>query len=64
MLGRAASNLYTFRGIASTVGTLLIPMAVEKMGLQGSYFLFGCIMALAAISIYALLPQVRGFGVP
>lgn len=60
MLGRSASNLYTFRGVTSTAGTLLIPLVVQKLGLHQSFLAFGFIMAVTAVAVFVLLPQVRG----
>lgn len=59
MLGRTASNLYTFRGITSTAGTLLIPIVIERAGIRLSFLAFGSIMVVTAIAVFGLLPQVR-----
>lgn len=64
MLGRTASNLYTFRGFASTAGTLLIPVVVEKFGLFPSYLSFGIFIAVMAVLLFALLPQVGKLQIP
>lgn len=34
MLGRTASNLYTFRGISTAAGTLLIPFLIQSYGVR------------------------------
>ncbi len=59
MLGRAASNLYTFRGITSTAGTILIPVLVSKYGLYPSYLSFGVLISLMAMVLFMVVPKVR-----
>lgn len=59
MLGRAASNLYTFRGATSTAGALVIPVMVAGYGLKLSYLSFGALMALMSVAALVFLPQIR-----
>lgn len=63
MLGRTASNLYTFRGIASASGTLAIPILITSMGLQGAFLYFGAVIALASVILFAVSPGLRGISV-
>ncbi len=59
MLGRVASNLYTFRGISSAVGTLSIPLLIQSYGLDMTFESAGILMALTALIIFIAVPQVR-----
>ncbi len=58
MLGRAASNLYTFRGITTTAGTLLIPFIITNLGLQISYLSFGALLAASALALLIMSPKI------
>ncbi len=59
MLGRVSSDLYTFRGTASTAGTIVIPLLVTVYGIQVSYVSFGIFMAIMSVCAMVLLPAIR-----
>ena len=62
MLGRTASNLYTFRGITSAIGTISLPFLIQASGVVAAAVLSGALLVLAAVVIYAALPQLRALG--
>lgn len=59
MIGRVSSDLYTFRGTASTAGTLVIPFLVTVYGIQVSYVSFGILIATISVALIAILPWIR-----
>ena len=59
MLGRTASNLYTFRGITSAVGAISLPFLIQASGIIGTSVLSGLFMGLMALVIYASLPAMK-----
>lgn len=59
MLGRAASNLYTFRGITSAAGTISLPFLIRASGVVGASNLSGICVILLAVLMYASLPALR-----
>lgn len=63
MLGRTASNLYTFRGITTSVGSILFPLWMALHGIVLAAIVSGLIMTLGAILIYISSEWVRRLGV-
>lgn len=62
MLGRTASNLYTFRGITSAVGTISLPFLIQGTGIVSTAILSGMLLILMAFVTYAGLPSIRKAG--
>jgi hypothetical protein len=62
MLGRAASNLYTFRGITAAVGTISLPFLIQASGIVNTTVLSGIFLILMALVIYGSLPAMRKIG--
>ncbi len=59
MLGRTASNLYTFRGITTAAGSVAFPIWMSVHGIVTVMKLSGLIIAGAALLIYAFSPGMR-----
>ena len=59
MLGRAASNLYTFRGLTSAAGTISLPFLIQGSGVVSASDISGLCMVLLAVAIYLGLPALR-----
>ena len=59
MLGRTASNLYTFRGITSAVGTISLPFLIQSSGIVTTAILSGAFLVLMAFVFYARFPSIR-----
>ena len=59
MLARTASNLYTFRGITSAVGTISLPFLIQASGVVGTATLSGIFLVLMALLVYVSVPQIR-----
>ena len=62
MLGRTASNLYTFRGLTSALGTISLPFLIQASGIVTTSALSGLCMVLTALVVYAGLPTIRKVG--
>ena len=62
MLGRTASNLYTFRGVTSAVGTVSLPYLIQASGIVNTAVVSGGCLILVALAIYAGLPKMRAMG--
>lgn len=52
MLGRSASNLYTFRGISTVAGTLLIPFLIQSYGVRMTLTGSGIIVLMGALVFF------------
>ena len=59
MLGRTASNLYTFRGITSAVGAISLPFLIQASGIVSTAILTGTLLILMAFVFYASFPSIR-----
>lgn len=59
MLGRVNANLYTFRGITSTAGTITIPLFVILSGDHVPYILLGLLEAVLAILVISFSASVK-----
>ena len=59
MLGRTASNLYTFRGITATAGTLCVPLPITSYGVDTTFSWPGIILVITSGLIYLALPSIR-----
>ena len=60
MLGRAASNLYTFRGVSSAAGTLMLPFLFQQSGYNGVISWSGIVICLASLFFLWLAPSFSG----
>ena len=58
MLGRTASNLYTFRGLATAAGVVLLPVFMSGFGLVKTYEFTGIVVTISAILIILFLPKI------
>ncbi len=56
MLGRTASNLYTFRGVTSALGTLIIAFFITTIGLVDTFILSGLVISTFCTLIFVLFP--------
>ena len=63
MLGRTASNLYTFRGITTAAGSIAFPVWMAVHGIVTVMKLSGLLIAVAALLIYAFSPRMRKLGI-
>lgn len=59
MLGRAASNLYVFRGVTLAIGTISLPFLIQASGIVSASDLSGLCILLLATAVYIALPTVR-----
>lgn len=59
MLGRVASNLYTFRGITATAGAFLVPLIVTQSGTPDVFIYFGLLITTISVLMYAVSPSIR-----
>lgn len=62
MLGRVASNLYTFRGISATAGTLVIPVLVSFTGGYSIFSYSALVIVIFSASVLLLFPGLRSIG--
>lgn len=63
MLGRTASNLYTFRGITTAVGSVIFPFLMELRGIIFIAEIAGVVIIIGAVLLYALSPSMRTLGI-
>lgn len=59
MLGRTASNLYTFRGITTAAGSVIFPALMEFHGIKLISELSGVTILLGSVLIFATSPAIR-----
>lgn len=59
MLGRTASNLYTFRGITTAAGSLIFPALMELHGIKFISEVSGFIVLLGSVLVFAISPAIR-----
>lgn len=63
MLGRTASNLYTFRGITTAVGSIVFPIWMALHGIIPIMLISGLIIAAGAILLFLAAPDIRNIEV-
>ncbi len=63
MLGRTASNLYTFRGITTAAGSIIFPVFMEAHGIILVSEISGILICLGSIFIYILSAAIRNLGI-
>ncbi len=62
MLGRTASNLYTFRGITTAAGSIIFPVLMELHGIKFISELSGAVVLLGSVLVFAISPAIRNLG--
>ncbi len=63
MLGRTASNLYTFRGVTTAAGSIAFPIWMAVHGIVSVMKICGLLIASSALLIYIFSPKMRRLGV-
>lgn len=62
MLGRTASNLYTFRGATTAFGSIVLPLLMEWHGIIWITEVSGIVMTVGAALIFAISPSIARLG--
>lgn len=63
MLGRTASNLYTFRGVATALGSIVFPVWMATNGIKEIMLISGILTAVGSLLIFAVSPSIRKLSV-